>query len=247
MKIKLRRLGLVIWLLLWPLLAISLWTPISFGALRLGIVLTVFALWAGALTLFWKSRAVRVAGVLSGLLVLGLGVFPARRADPEQLRLVYTDHLVRYGNTPYVWGGENGRGIDCSGLMRRALIDANLSVGWKTRDPALWREALALWWHDCSAREMQNGYGGKIRRRFAARSLNALDYKLLQPGDMAVMQSGVHVLAHLGNRNWIQADPNLSNGGDKVIETSAPSKNGWFGLPVVIVRWKQLDGFASAR
>ena len=244
MKTILRRAILAIWILLWPLLAFALWTPISFGALRLAILGAIFALWAGAAILFPQSRVVRVACAAVAVLLVGVAIVPARQPNPEQLRFAYADHLWRYQDTPYVWGGENGRGIDCSGLMRRALIDANLSVGWKSRDFALWREAGAIWWNDCSAREMKNSYGGKIRVRFAAKNLNSLDYSFLQPGDLAVTRNGVHVLAYLGNGSWIQADPNLANGGDKVIATGAPSKNGWFGLPVVIARWNQLDGFA---
>ena len=80
-----------------------------------------------------------------------------------------------------------------------------------------------------------------IEPLFAARSLNNLKTEQLQLGDLAVLQSGVHVLAFLGGKTWIQADPNLVNGGDMVFETTAPSSNGWFGQRVVICRWKSLQ------
>ena len=118
------------------------------------------------------------------------------------------------------------------------MIDALLAQGWQDANPALWREAAIVWWRDCSAGEMKRGYDGRIVPLFGARSLNALDTSRIQPGDLAVLQSGVHVLAFVGGHTWIQADPNLVNGGDKVIETAAPSKSGWFGHPVEICRWK---------
>ena len=88
---------------------------------------------------------------------------------------------------------------------------------------------------------MKAGYGGRIVKLFPAPGLNKLSDARLQSGDLAVTASGVHVLAFIGEKTWIQADPNLVNGGDKVIETTAPTKNGWFGQKMVICRWRLLD------
>jgi hypothetical protein len=60
--------------------------------------------------------------------------------------------------------------------------------------------------------------------------------KVLQ-GDMAVTNGGAHILAYLGDRKWIQADPSAN----KVIVESIPSNNGWFKRRVNIVRWKWMD------
>ncbi|RYG73067.1 hypothetical protein EON80_03575 [bacterium] len=178
--------------------------------------------------------------ILTTLSLILIAAWPAQPVDSGQLRKQYVRSMRAYRETPYVWGGENGRGIDCSGLMRRGMIDALLAEGWADRNPALWREAGVIWWKDCSAREMKNGFSGRIEPVFEVRSLNTLSDQRLQMGDLAVTKSGVHVLAYVGDGTWIQADPNLANGGNKVIETKAPSKNGWFGQRVVICRWKDL-------
>ena len=236
-----RRLLLGLWLALWPFLLWALWTPISFGALRLAIVVAVVGLCFLPLAQSPRSRAARIAGAVFLLLGSTLALWPAKFRDPHELRSIYLQRLLAYRNTPYVWGGENARGLDCSGLMRRALVDANVEEGFRTRNPALWREAFALWWNDCSALEMKNGYGGKLRPRFPASNLNEIPNARLQPGDLAVTQNGVHVLAFVGGKTWVEADPNLAQGGDKVILVKSPSRNGWFQMPVQIMRWTQLD------
>lgn len=60
------------------------------------------------------------------------------------------------------------------------------------------------------------------------------------PGDMAVTSSGVHVLAYLGERTWIEADPNELQG-NRVIRVKTPTRNAWFNMPVHIMRWRQFD------
>ena len=148
--------------------------------------------------------------------------------------------LKSYEGTPYVWGGENRRGIDCSGLIRSAMIDANWQRGLKTCNPALLRQAFSLWWHDSSALAMKQEYRGQTRLLFTSRSLNETDYTRLQPGDIAVTQSGAHVLAYLGDRTWIEADPNALFG-DRVIQVQVPTRNAWFRTPMSLMRWRQLQ------
>jgi hypothetical protein len=238
MRSGFRKFLIVIWLGLWPLLFWCLWTPIPFSALKIGASIALCGLWIGAPLLFPRTRPL---AAISAMLALTLVFWPARPDSPRVLSREYGTALQNYGGTRYLWGGENGRGIDCSGLVRRGMIDALLQRGWQTQNPSLWREAAVIWWRDCSAREMKNGYSGRLEQRFEAPSLNGIDTSLLQTGDLAVMRSGVHVLAFVGEKGWIQADPNLSNGGDKVIFTRAPSKNGWFSQRAVICRWKILD------
>lgn len=62
------------------------------------------------------------------------------------------------------------------------------------------------------------------------------DHSLLKPGDLAVTDDGVHVMAYLGDRAWIEADPHAH----QVIEVILPSDNPWFRMPVVFVRWQCL-------
>ncbi len=227
--------------LMWLFLGWCFWTPISFSALKLAATGASVFLAVG--TVVWFPRG-RICVALTSTVVALIFVWPARPANSPELSRAYVASMRNYLGTRYVWGGENGRGIDCSGLMRRGLVDALLSEGWTTKNPSLWREAATVWWRDCSALEMKRGYGNRIKQRFEADNLNEIDTSRLQPGDLAVLQNGVHVLAFAGEKTWIQADPNLVNGGDKVILTMAPSKNGWFHQPVVICRWRILDSAA---
>ena len=219
-------------------LAWTIYTPIPFTFLKIASIACTSLLLLGV-TFGWRYG--KWLGISSITVLAFVALWPSQKPDAPGLRANYLAALNAYSGTPYVWGGENGRGIDCSGLMRRARIDALLSQGWKSRNVGCWREAIHIWWSDCSAHEMGRGYGGRIEILFAAKSLNALDTSSLRVGDLAVLKSGVHVLAFVGGRTWIQADPNLVNGGDKVIHTTAPSKNGWFGQRVVICRWTILD------
>ena len=237
---RLRRLLLALWLLLWPLLFASLLCPLRLGMLRLTIALCLPLLWAGALWLGYAIKPVRALCFALPLLVLCL-LLPGRPADPTSLRRAYADSLRHYQGTPYVWGGGNGRGIDCSGLVTRGLMDADLSVGLRTANPRLLRNALALWWHPCTAHELGDGYGGRTRFLLATPRLNTLDDAQLQSGDLAVTSGGGHVLAYLGDRTWIEADPNLLRG-DKVITAQTPSRIAWFGEPMRVVRWRDLEG-----
>ena len=45
--------------------------------------------------------------------------------------------------------------------------------------------------------------------------------------------NGVHVLAYIGNKTWIEADPN--------IEVKTPARNAWFNMPVHVMRWRALE------
>jgi len=121
------------------------------------------------------------------------------------------------------------------------MIDALISRGWQEANPSLWRSAAQIWWYDCAARNMKDGSDWRFQAEFATSNLNELEDSRLKLGDLAVTKSGVHVLAFVGERTWIQADPNLANGGDKVILTTSPSKSGWFGQKMVICRWKLLE------
>ena len=219
-------------------LAWTIYTPIPFTFLKIASIACASLL---LLSITFSWRYGKWIGIGSLVLLALLALWPSPKPDSPELRIKYLAALNAYSGTPYVWGGENGRGIDCSGLMRRAMMDALMKQGFERKNPGCFREAAHIWWRDCSAHEMGRGYGGRIEVLFPARSLNALDTSSLHAGDLAVLKSGVHVLAFVGGKTWIQADPNLVNGGDKVIHTTAPSRNGWFGQAVVICRWKILS------
>jgi hypothetical protein len=80
-------------------------------------------------------------------------------------------------------------------------------------------------------------YRHATRRLFTASSINALDLAKILPGDFAVTVGGVHTLAYLGDKTWIEADPNVK----RVVKFSIPAMSPWFDQPVYIVRWHELE------
>lgn len=221
------------------ILWIAVWLyPVSTSMTRLGGVILFALVWVGLIALQWKRRPVR-------WLLLGLTAaatlflaWPGKPSPPPKtLRNAYLHGMARYSGCTYYWGGESPKGIDCSGLMRRGMIDSLCLEGLRHFQPALVREAIDLWWHDCTAEGFMSGYRGLTTPILTTPSLNALDHSRIQPGDMAVTDSGLHVLAYTGENRWIEADPNAG----KVITVIAPSKdNVWFSEPMKIVRWQWL-------
>ena len=191
----------------------------------------------GFLVLSWKHATLRNTLLSLTALIGAFFAFPlSNKSEPEVLRAKYVTALTRYNNVSYYWGGESPIGIDCSGLIRRGLIDSFFIHGICTFDSRLVRSALNLWWHDCTARDLGEG-NGLTTHILDAPSINEVDHSRLLPGDLAVTNSGVHILAYLGNQEWIQADP----GTNKVIILKVPSKeNTWFQTKINLVRWNSL-------
>jgi len=229
-----------IWLLLWPLLLVIHLYPIRIAAVRLGLLLVVFLIWLGMLLLCWNRKSVRWAWFIISFIFVICCLWPKRTYNPQILREEYINSLLTYKGVPYVWGGENKRGIDCSGLMRCGLIDAEVKRGIATLNPSLVRAGFSLWWNDCSARAMKEEFQGRTRLLFTAASINQIDDAKIKPGDIAVTSNGVHVLAYVGNQTWIEADPNEIVG-DQVIEVKTPARNAWFNMPVHVMRWRELE------
>jgi len=228
-----RRAWLAWWLVCSALLLLSSWRPasstasklISLGALS-GLLTLPFVLW----------RRARVGLAAGSVLLVGFLLLPAREADAASLRARYLHALRGFEGTHYVWGGETHRGIDCSGLVRTALMEASFEEGLHRVDPGLLRRALALWWFDSSAQALGEGYRGWTYEVTRASSLRALDPALVHEGDLAVTQDGTHVLASLGTSTWIQADPVLMR-----VHLDGPESGGWFTVPVIVMRWRALD------
>lgn len=64
-----------------------------------------------------------------------------------------------------------------------------------------------------------------------------MSYDTLVPGDLAVTNNGVHILAYIGDGQWIQADPSIG----KVATLSGRNDdNTWFRVPVTTHRWQML-------
>jgi len=223
------------WRLLFVFLVMAHLYPIRFGILRLAMILAAVVVWFGVPLLIRKRRWVWPLWVAATLVVCALFLGPGRPESPQALRQEYVRSLQRYSDVRYVWGGENTRGVDCSGLVRAALIDADINRGISTLNPALMREACRLWWFDSSADALQKQYRHNTASEFIAPSLNRPGRSRILPGDLAVTESGQHVLAYIGDYAWIEADPYAM----RVITIIAPSKSVWFDQPMRIIRWRQ--------
>lgn len=137
-----QRIGIGVWAAAFAVLLVALVYPISIGVIRLFVVVAVPTLWICAVLLVRRRKTIAVIIALAGLLVLGFAALPGRRLDPVKLRRTYVDELRRYEGSRYVWGGENRRGIDCSGLVRRALINAHMRLAVSTLNPTGLRTGL---------------------------------------------------------------------------------------------------------
>jgi hypothetical protein len=210
--------------------------PVRTGTMRLLLLCGVSALWIAAVIVFRARRGALTALLIAVATGVGFLLLPGRPANPNALRAEYVRSLEGFQGTAYIWGGENGAGIDCSGLIRCGWIDANLRTGLRTLNPDLVRQAARVWWQDCSAEELGKGYRDQVHLWGTTPTLNLMDYAMLRPGDIAVTQSGVHTLAYLGDRTWIEADPLAGS----VITVQAPAPaNPWMEQPVKILRWRE--------
>jgi hypothetical protein len=199
---------------------------------QVGLLIVTLVSWLIALRPKLRLLVIAVLVAVGGLFCL-----PARdAASRKMLAAAHARAMLRYKGSTYWWGGENALGIDCSGLIRRGAIDALMHEGLVNLDGGLLRAAPDLWWHDTSAEALGEGYRGYTVPVTKAKSLNDLDHSLVRPGDLAVTGGGTHILAYLGDKQWIQADPTEG----KVIVETAPSKNGWFKGAIQVVRWRWL-------
>jgi cell wall-associated NlpC family hydrolase len=172
------------------------------------------------------------------IFIFSFVLLPGRNSDPEVVRKEYVRQILKYEGTPYVYGGEDRRGIDCSGLVRCGLLNANFICGISTLNSSLIREGIFLWWHDASAKELKEGYRNKTSPLFTAAGLGEIDYALMKPGDLAIKADGTHVLVFIGERTWMEADP------DKMVVTKftvTEQNKANYNSPIQIVRWKQLE------
>lgn len=230
-----RWLFIALWMAVALVTAVVYLQPVRSQSVRLELIVGFIVLWIGALGLI-RHKMFRVIAITLPLLVACLLLLPGRQVDPSGLRSQYVQDLLSYVGTPYIWGGETRRGIDCSGLIRAGLVRAQWQQGIKTYNPALIREAISLAWHDTSARAMRDAYRGQTRLLFQAKGISSIDHSQLLPGDFAVTSNGVHSLAYVGNNAWIEAEPS-----DSVITLKANGDNPWLHMPVHVLRWRHLE------
>lgn len=233
----LRRKVFRVWICL-CILTVILWCyPVAYRTTRVLETLGLFLCWAGALFLWRRRKAIAMPLIGVALICIVILLLPGRPVKFDSLAKDYCQALRTFRGVPYVWGGEGLLGIDCSGLVRQGAIWGQLKYGLSSLNGGPIRNALSLWWNDCSAEGMRDGFSGLTHLRFKAESISTTDDSRLRPGDLAVTVDGVHVLAYLGERTWIEADPNLH----KTTEVTLPTSNAWFQVPVVIVRWEFLS------
>jgi len=232
------RLGRRVWLGSLLMVILLVVYPVSLTLTRVCLLIAILMMWLGFVAWVWHVKVARLAALAIPLFVFVFFMIRSRDVDRAGMRINYVKSLRRYEGTRYIWGGENRVGIDCSGLVREGLIHADIGCGLRTLDPALVREGLFIWWNDCSARELRDGYRNRTRFVLSARGINELDAAQLFPGDLAVTRDGSHVLAYIGDGTWIEADPAVG----RVVTAKSPSTgNGWLAIPVNIVRWRQLE------
>ncbi|MBC2601258.1 NlpC/P60 family protein [Puniceicoccus vermicola] len=164
-------------------------------------------------------------------------VLPDGGIDPRELRQDYVRRMAEYEGTQYFWGGESSRGIDCSGLPRRAFRDALLAYGIRHFNGLAFRGYVEQWWFDASAKALGEGYRDYTVAIGATGTIQKMDYDALIPGDLAVTQNGVHIIAYVGDGQWIQADPVI---GAVATLDGRTDDNIWFRTPVTTHRWQLL-------
>lgn len=212
--------------------------PVNDGLQRLSLLGAMGVAWVGVLVLSWGYRWVRVVLLAVPVLMAVPFLLPGRSVNRAGLREDYVRRMAGFEGTRYVWGGESSRGIDCSGLPRRALRDALLSEGIRRGNGAALRAWVEQWWFDASAKALAAGYRDYTTPLQVRGKLRMMDFSALSPGDLAVTKDGVHVLAYVGGGKWIQADP----GAGKVVTLDPrTSESGWFDSPVSLHRWRVLS------
>lgn len=208
------------------------------GALRYGLPLALLAVWSAGLAWVWPWKFWRVLVLILPLLAVAPFCLPVKPMNPGKLHGRYVAAMELMEGTHYVWGGESARGIDCSGLPRRALRDALLETGMKNLDGAAFREWARQWWFDTSAKAMGESYRGFTRPLGISGKLRDLDFEKLSPGDLAVTGDGRHVMIYLRDGKWIQADPMASR---VTITQPAVDRNPWFDSYVTMHRWMAFE------
>ena len=217
--------------------AFLIWRPEHDGILRYGMVAAAAVMWAGLLVICWRPWPRRAAPLALLPIAAIPFLLPAKELDRDALRKSYVAGMRGFEGCSYVWGGESARGIDCSGLPRRALRDA-LRIQALHGNGTAARLWLEQWWFDTSARALKAGYRDFTRPTGVEGWLQELDFESIEAGDLAVTDDGRHVLIYLGEGEWTQADP-----GPGRVLTARPHRddNPWFASRVSIHRWMILD------
>ena len=238
MKKHLRRLILLLTVASVAALIILNLDPVSTRAHRLVILCSLGGVCFGPLILLWKFVTARVVFIAIPILLITPFLLPGKDIEQKVLRDDYLARMVSYKGTVYHWGGESRRGIDCSGLPRKALRDALLYQGLRKFNGRCTRLFLKHWWNDASAKALAEGYLDYAALTGEKGTIATMDYGKLLPGDLAVTEDRRHVLIFLGSENWIQADPAANQ---VTIDNGRTGESGWFAVPVTLHRWSEFS------
>src|SRR2546423_8226638 len=157
------------------------------------------------LMLVWRQNLWRTVVILVMILFAACLLLPGGdKTDTEALRERFVRQLKSYDGAWYVYGGENHRGIDCSGLVRAAMVHSLADEGFSSANPRLLRAALNLWWRDSNAIQLGKSAYGFTAPQADGSPIAMRAAQNLRPGDLAVTTSGSHVLAYLGDNRWIE-------------------------------------------
>jgi hypothetical protein len=212
--------------------------PVNSKLLKLAFLGCVVGVWLGFMILGWAKKPVRIVALIMPLLVAIPFALPGGEMDADELRNDYLKRMTEFEDTKYFWGGESSRGIDCSGLPRRALRDALLSYGFRHFNGAAFRQYVEQWWYDASAKALAAGYRNYTDSLDVMGTIQEMSYDTLVPGDLAVTSNGVHILAYVGDGQWIQADPGI---GKVATLSGRDDDNPWFKVPVTTHRWRVME------
>jgi hypothetical protein len=222
--------------------AFLIWRPLHDGVMRYGLVAAFVLIWIGLLLVLWQSKRTRIAAMALPMVLAIPFLLPGREMSRGRLIQDYLAGMRGFKGTTYVWGGENSRGIDCSGLPRRALRDA-LARQALTGNGTAARLWLENWWFDTSARAIMESYRGFAKPTGISGKMATLELTGIFPGDLAITTDGRHVMIYLGNGEWIQADPEP---GQVIIATPGRDDNAWFDSHVSLHRWAAVDQFSAS-
>lgn len=217
------------------LLGLVILVPYRTTVVRLGLI-TLWGVATISLVWFvWRWKVWRIIIMLGIALSCAIVLCPgSNRTDSTRLRQRFVHRLQAYDGVWYIYGGENLRGIDCSGLVRAAMVRALLDDGVTSANPALIRAAFGLWWHDTNAIQLGKGANG-LTLPIGDGPTPMRAASTVRPGDLAVTTSGSHVLACLGDQRWIEADPDV--GRVHIVDlNSSPIA----GQEVLLVTWRWL-------
>lgn len=211
--------------------------PVHSKILNVALLGSLVGAWIGFTILTWNRKPLRIAALILPLILAITFMLPGGDIDPEELRHDYVRRMVEFEGTKYFWGGESSRGIDCSGLPRRAFRDALLAYGIRNFNSRAIRGYIEQWWFDASAKALGEGYRNYTSPLGTSGTIRGMDYVALVPGDLAVTTNGVHILAYAGDGQWIQADPGI---GAVATLDGRKDDNDWFSTPVTTHRWQLL-------